>query len=343
MSRNSPPDLPPDLRDALEKDAREHASNPEGPDYDDLWALLDAGKPPASAVPNAEDTWQGVRVHLDADGETSARPDAMRQDRSARGPRSRRSRRSSWAWSAATVVVLLVIAGAWLWSRPITVTTSPGSTRTHTLPDGSVVELNGGTQVTYPRTMATMSLLEDEQRTVELQGEAYFEVKSASRPFVVETPRAAIEVLGTTFSVRTDGAPYTHVALAEGRVQVRSRSGSGNPITLQPGQAVRVDASGGVSAPADTSLARVTAWRRGGFAVTAQPLPIIIAALEQQFGTPIRLSSSIPREVRSSPLTLYYSNAVDVETVLHDISMARGLSYRPISDGGYVVSAGDVQ
>lgn len=340
MSRDPSPDMPPELRDALKNAPTDGAPDPEGADYDDLWALLDAGKPPSSAVPNAEDTWRDVQAHLDATGEARTDPTTARRQRPAHPPRSRRSDRPNWAWSTAAIVVLLVAVGAWLWSQPVSVTASPGSTLTYTLPDGSSVELNGGARLTYPRSLATISLLEDDRRSVVLQGEAYFEVESLRRPFVVNTTSAEVEVLGTAFSVRTDRASRTHVALAEGRVQVKGRTGAGSPVTLLPGQAVRVEASGAVSPPADTSLERVTAWRYGGFAATAQPLPAILEALEQQFGAPIQLGASVPRDARSRPLTLYYSNEVGVETVLHDISMARGLSYRPTSDGGYVLSAG---
>lgn len=340
MSRDSPQDIPPPLRDALGPDADEGSPQKDAPDYESLWTLLGSARPSDSELPNAEDTWRGVQAHLDANGEAPDDVAAHQRERQAREPHSRGSSRMGWAWPTTVAAALLVAAGAWLWSRPVTVTAQPGTALTRTLPDGSVVELNGGTRLTYTRTMATVDLLQDERRSVEVQGEAYFEIQSAERPFLVRTSSARIEVVGTAFSVRTHPSTGTHVALAEGALEVGTPESETGGATLRPGQAVHVKASGNVSVPVDTSLERVTAWRRGGFAITAQPLPAIAEALEKQFGTPVRLSPSIPRDASTAPLTLYYSDDVGVETVLHDISVARGLSYRPTGDGGYVVSAG---
>ena len=63
------------------------------------------------------------------------------------------------------------------------------------LPDGSRVRLNGGTRIVY------LTLFGD-QRRVEVDGEAYFEVEhDARRPFVVVTGEVSSTVLGTPFNV----------------------------------------------------------------------------------------------------------------------------------------------
>jgi ferric-dicitrate binding protein FerR (iron transport regulator) len=57
------------------------------------------------------------------------------------------------------------------------------------------VRLNGGTRIVY------LTLFGD-QRRVEVDGEAYFEVEhDARRPFVVVTGEVSSTVLGTTFNV----------------------------------------------------------------------------------------------------------------------------------------------
>jgi ferric-dicitrate binding protein FerR (iron transport regulator) len=229
---------------------------------------------------------------------------------------------------------------AWWWSRPVEVTTAPGTTVTRTLPDGSTVELNADTRLTYSRTFSTVSVLEADRRVVRLEGEAYFEVESGDRPFVVRTPTARVVVVGTAFSVRSrdEEGHDTHVALAEGRLRVAGASGSDTAgVALRPGQAVTLGREGPVMAVRDTSLDRVLAWRGGGFAVTAQPLPVLVRSLERRFGTSIRLDSSIPASTRRDSLTLYYSETVDAETILHDVCMARGLTYRATANG-YVLS-----
>lgn len=340
MSRDSPEDLPPVLQEAIEQEANE-----ESPDLEELWVLLESAKPPSSALPDASNTWTGVRRHVESTIESSEDDARPSKERTQRASRSRARRRFGWRWGTALAALLIAALGAWLWQRPVAVTTPPGTSMTQTLPDGSTVELNGDTRLAYSRTMSTFALFEDHQRAVRLQGEAYFDVRSAERPFVVRTRTARIEVVGTAFAVQTvKDRSQTHVALAEGTVRVQGRdTAPDRAVTLHPGQAVHVGIDGATSTPADTSVLRVTAWRRGGFAVTAQPLPAIAQALERQFGTPVRLSPTLPPKVTSSPLTLYYSQDVGVETILHDISMARGLSYRPTTEGYVLGPANDAR
>jgi transmembrane sensor len=229
--------------------------------------------------------------------------------------------------------------------RPLSVQTAPGATVTHTLPDGSTVELNADSRLAYDQSFSAFSLLEADRRNVRLQGEAFFNVEDGARPFVVQTSTARIEVVGTAFSVnsRTDGDEGTLVALAEGRLRVAGRAAGATQASLQPGQAVTVGRSGPLTAARDTSIDRVTVWRRGGFAVTGAPLPDLAEALERRFGQSVQLDPSIPAPMRSAPLTLYYAQEATLEQILHDICMARNLTYRATASGYVLSRAGDTQ
>ncbi len=340
MSRDSPQDLPAELREAIEQEAGGEFAHESTRALEDLWVRLGSTKPPDSALPDASDTWSEVRRHLDAELETTDDAADSSRSRVQRSSRAKRRWRTGWHWAVAAAVLLIAVLGVWLWQRPITVSADPGRTASHTLPDGSSIELNGDSRLTYSRTLSTFDLLEDQRRTLRLQGEAYVEVQSAERPFVVRTSTAQIEATGTAFAVQSD-PDKTHITLAEGSVRVQGRAAPNQAVTLNPGEAVLVGQAGPLSPPSDTSIQRVTAWRRGGFAVTAEPLSAIAQALERQFGTPITLSPDLSTNVASSPLTLYYSQNVKVETILHDIAMARGLSYRSTAQNGYVLGPAD--
>src|SRR5688572_16316604 len=70
-----------------------------------------------------------------------------------------------------------------------------------TLPDGSAVYLNASSTLTFPEVFA------ESERTVELTGEAFFEVvKNPAKPFVVKTNNIRTVVLGTSFNVRSFAA-----------------------------------------------------------------------------------------------------------------------------------------
>lgn len=76
------------------------------------------------------------------------------------------------------------------------VLTAPGVTTTFRLSDGTLVTLNTGSELKIPLSFAHSN------RTVELKGEAYFEVKGNSRyPFIVKAGGIEQKVLGTGFIV----------------------------------------------------------------------------------------------------------------------------------------------
>lgn len=331
-------DIPPELQSLLEQ---ESAEDGRASDLEEIWSRLDRAARPESALPDPDDTWAGVRRHID-DGD--AREPPQQQSRRVRPPtRSPSVRRWRWRWiGTATVVFALLIAG-WWWSHPVEMTAAPGPSVTHTLPDGSTVELHGDSRLTYSRTFASVPLVEADRRVVALQGEAYFEVDAGNRPFIVRTPSLRVEVVGTAFSVRgrREEPRQAFVALEEGRLHVTNPANKDQKMTLTPGEAAFWDPTETLHRVSDTSFARVTAWRRGGFAATDHSLPDLTRALERRFGQSIRLASSISRETRSSPLTVYYSDGADLEHILHDVCMARGLAYRTTASGYVILPASD--
>ncbi|RED95265.1 FecR domain-containing protein [Marinoscillum furvescens] len=104
-----------------------------------------------------------------------------------------------------------------------------GQKLTFQLPDGSVVKLNAGSKLTFPRTF------NDESRQVELVGEAFFDVtKNPERPFVITAPQLEVTVLGTSFNVSAyEQASSASVAVKTGKVAVKNRTGAGS-VTLLP-------------------------------------------------------------------------------------------------------------
>lgn len=330
-------DIPDDLRSLVE---RIKSDGDTSSDLADVWALLERAAPSASEVPKAQDTWEGVRRHLNQDrADTDRRAEERGPIPSASSPERR------WRWVGGMALVMVLLFTGWWWSRPLSVETETGTTVAHTLPDGSMVDLNADSRVSYSRAFSTWSFLESDQRRVQVRGEAYFDVTSGARPFLVRTPSADIEVMGTAFSVRSraEDNHETHVALSEGSVQVTSRGAERTEVTLEPGQAVTIEPTGSRTAVRDTSLDRVTVWRRGGFAVTDASLRGVARSLERRFGEPIRLAPSIPRSIRAAPLTLYYSQSVGLERILHDVCMARNLTYRATANGYVLARAGDTQ
>ena len=137
-----------------------------------------------------------------------------------------------------------------------TIVTPRGGQYQVILPDGTHVWLDAATSLHYPTAFIGM------QREVDLEGEAYFEIApNASKPFIVNSGKAKITVLGTHFNVNAyDDEPFTRITLLEGAVRVSRGQDS---RSLQPGQQVELARSIRVLNNVDT--ADVMAWRNGKF------------------------------------------------------------------------------
>lgn len=157
-----------------------------------------------------------------------------------------------------------------------TMTTPKGGQFQLVLPDGTRVWLNAASSLRYPASF------NENKRVVEMNGEAYFEVKKdASRPFFVRiNGQAEVQVTGTSFNINSySDEPTINTTLIEGSVKLvpdfRSlpvTSGDKNTVSLVPGQQARVahaDAAGGntvTSADIEKAdIEKVTAWKNGMF------------------------------------------------------------------------------
>lgn len=113
--------------------------------------------------------------------------------------------------------------------------TSANEIRDLILTDGTMVRLNENSSLSIDREFA------DKTRKVRLEGEAYFDVeRMRSKPFVVETNGAEIEVLGTAFNVNSHQFTSDEIQLSvvEGKVQFRAGSNTENnhSILVEAGQ-----------------------------------------------------------------------------------------------------------
>lgn len=85
-----------------------------------------------------------------------------------------------------------------------------------TLADGTNVWLNANTKLEYPTQFA------GKNRSVKLEGEAFFDVsKDKNRPFIVETKKWSVQVLGTQFNIEAySDRDEFETALLKGSVNI---------------------------------------------------------------------------------------------------------------------------
>lgn len=224
--------------------------------------------------------------------------------------------------------VALIVLGAYLFLIPKTVTVPYGEMVTVDLPDGSVMELNSGSTVSYHR------FFWGDERSVTLNGEAYFSVEQAEKPFRVESNGAVTEVLGTQFNIRSWGdelGTETSLTVSEGEVEFYSAERPVDPVRVSAGQISRWNPERVTPVSPDSiSLDDVTAWRENRLVFRNRPLITILNDLERRFDARIELEAT---ELATETLTAYYREPQDLSAILDDISMVKGLQYSETANG----------
>lgn len=158
------------------------------------------------------------------------------------------------------------------------VSTLQGQMANVVLPDGTRVWLNSKTKLEYP------AIFDRDKRKVQIDGEAYFEVVSdKEHPFVVQTSRTQVEVLGTKFYVEDySNTNRVETALIEGSVSITS--GNKN-FVLQPShKAVLCDGEITVEQITDFDVYR---WREGLICFKRKYFTEILVEFEKYYGTKI--------------------------------------------------------
>jgi len=155
-----------------------------------------------------------------------------------------------------------------------TLTTPKGGTYQIKLSDGTKVWLNAASTLRYPNRFS------DDERVVELEGEAYFNVRretpdirhqtpapalsaTSGVPFKVITNGQTVEVLGTEFNISAyPGEDETKTTLVEGSVRVSNLLSQASNL-LRPGEQAVV--SGSTMEISQVNVAPYTAWKDGFF------------------------------------------------------------------------------
>ena len=171
------------------------------------------------------------------------------------------------------------------------------------LPDGSKVWLNAASSIHYP-TAFTGS-----ERTVEITGEAYFEItQNGQMPFKVKfnTPggnAGEVEVLGTHFNINAYAdEPAIKTTLLEGAVKIVSgQPGILHPklAILHPGQQAALSTGSDKSSqilvkPVDTI--EVMAWKNGYFQFNDTPFPSIMRQVARWYDVDVIYDGTIPEK-----------------------------------------------
>jgi transmembrane sensor len=255
----------------------------------------------------------------------------LRVIRSGRLFRNESRPRSYMFWAAAAVLIMALSVGYIMHlNSEISVYAPYGEQISYVFSDGTSVDLNSGSSLHFSRNFDSGS------RRVSLQGEAFFDVESDERPFIVETHNAMLRVTGTSFNVRArTGASEneTSVVLTEGGLEFIPRITPDNSVILKPGQLSRLkELSERPTEPEETTTESFLAWRSGGLFFSDEPLTHIFSEIERRFNARIDVSPELVTDQRFSVL---YTRPESAEIILRDICTENQLNMAVLEENRF--------
>ncbi len=274
-----------------------HAPTPEG---DDLWmSFIEHHPEKREELESARQVLLGMGNYFAVPQETAGHiedklkrvwQEADRRKEADLSKQPRRLRRPL-RWVAATIAVLVLAGVTWYSmshrTQLTTITSGFGEQQSIVLSDGSEVQLNANSTLSYAPRWSN-----GEDRTVWLEGEAFFKVMKQpieSSKFSVITHDLTVEVRGTSFNVRSR-QDSTLVFLEEGTVELLLDHQAQDQVVLKPGDlAVYAAKTHHLNTQQNVPIETQASWKDGVLRLKDTPLKIAIQELEVIYGVEIQI------------------------------------------------------
>ena len=203
------------------------------------------------------------------------------------------------------------------------------------LADGTKVWLNAETELVYPARFNN-----SERRVRLISGEVYLEVAhDAAHPFILETSRGTITVLGTSFNVRDYTDEHALVAtLVTGRINMKIDGKAGAVHTISPDQQLVVRTDAGTSSQKvvvqDVYAPDFIGWKNNYFEFHNQTLAYIIRDISRWYNCSYDFSDDSLKQYRFSVKLNKYSR---IEDLLQTIELTKKVTLE-VHDQKIVIS-----
>lgn len=172
---------------------------------------------------------------------------------------------------------------------PLIVSAESGERAKVQLPDGTQVNINSASQISYPQNFGS------KERVIELDGEAYFEVTpDKERPFIVKAAGLEITVLGTSFDISAyKDDPDVSVVLLTGKVDVTSTQGR---CVMQPDEKLVYNKQTGLMTVGKVYSKEYVEWTNGNLRFENESLEDIVKILSRVYNVKIVFDQDFPKE-----------------------------------------------
>lgn len=185
------------------------------------------------------------------------------------------------------------------------------------LNDGTRVWVNSGSKLKYPLSFV------DKERCVYLEGEAFFEVEKAEKPFIVKNFFGDVRVLGTAFGVtayRVDSVGYT--TLVRGSVCVKNNLS--DSLIIYPGEQV-VSSRDGKMIKRDVDVEEYVGWKDGAFIFKERRLEDIVKILERWYNIHVVFQDD---ELKDFLFTGYLDRYKDINVFFNALRRTGKVEYK---------------
>jgi len=163
----------------------------------------------------------------------------------------------------------------------------PNSRTQFELSDGTVVWLNQGSKLTYPHHFVGST------RSVQLDGEAYFEVATNKEiPFVVQAGNLAVKAVGTSFNVKSFREDLKfETSLESGKVIILngSKDDAKEVCEMIPGEHFVFDENTNKYSLHEEDLTAYVSWKEGKLVFRENPLDEVVERLSRWYNVKIQL------------------------------------------------------
>ncbi len=227
---------------------------------------------------------------------------------------------------AAAMVFLLVGTTSFLRFYSIGINNPRGAHLSHILPDGSMVELNAESSLSYHPYWWSF------KRELIFEGEAFFEVEKGQR-FSIISKNGITEVLGTSFNVFARDANYK-VFCKTGRVRVSSTK-SNVEMVINPGEMAVINNQLKQGQVQNIKEEQIIGWKSNKFSFTSEPLQMVINELERQYNVNIHMQKNIPSDLIYTGL---FTKSTSVESSLNFICKSFNLNFTQDKKEGYIIT-----
>jgi transmembrane sensor len=250
--------------------------------------------------------------------------------------RSSERKRFRFRLATAAVVVMMAVAGAWIYTKKpdqVISVKEPevifAKGKDHVrLPDGTIVFMNENSELSYSTAK--------NQRQVFLKGEAYFDVAhDASKPFIVHTGNISTRVLGTAFNVKVySDQNKVLVSVTRGKVQVGGPERTYAILKANEQLAVNTTDNSFTKENLDTTL---LAWKENFLVFDEITLEEAAGLIGKKYGVEIRFDRP---QLKRCGIYAKFLNDENLLDVLEVVSGVTGVKYTLAENNRVVVISG---